>query len=112
MRPNVIKEFSLKVYLGRGVLSRITYHKSLSDFIHVSVIIGNGVTSIERQAFERCTALTSVYYEGTQAEWANISIRECNDNLIIATRYYYSESQPTESGNYWHYDESGNIAVW
>ncbi len=26
-----------------------------------------------------------------------------NSNLTSATRYYYSETTPTEAGNYWHY---------
>ena len=32
--------------------------------------------------------------------------------LTDATRYYYIETKPTASGNYWHYDEDGNVAVW
>ena len=29
-----------------------------------------------------------------------------------ATVYYYSEEEPTVEGNYWHYDENGNPAIW
>ena len=35
-----------------------------------------------------------------------------NNELTNATRYYYSDSQPTEEGNYWHYDENGEVTVW
>ena len=56
--------------------------------------------------------IISVYYEGTAEEWAEISIASENYNLTNATRYYYSESQPTEEGNYWHYDENGKPVAW
>lgn len=26
--------------------------------------------------------------------------------------YYYSEAEPVSEGNYWHYDDDGNPAVW
>lgn len=33
--------------------------------------------------------------------------------LTNATRYYYSETQPVEEGNYWHYAEDGvTLVVW
>jgi hypothetical protein len=33
--------------------------------------------------------------------------------LTSATRYYYSESQPTDEGNYWHYSTDGvTPVVW
>ena len=44
--------------------------------------------------------------------WKTIRIGSSNNNLTNATRYYYSESQPTSSGNYWHYDENGNVVKW
>lgn len=37
---------------------------------------------------------------------------ENNGILTDTTRYYYSEAQSTADGNYWHYDENGDIAVW
>ena len=77
-----------------------------------SVVIGNGVTSIGDGAFLSCDSLTSVYYKGTASEWSGISIGSANTYLTNATRYYYSEAEPTASGNYWHYDEDGNVAHW
>ena len=71
-----------------------------------SITIGKGVTSIRRYTFYNCSKLTTVYYKGSAQEWNNISINNennGNDCLTSATRYYYSESKPTGSGNYWHY---------
>ena len=69
-----------------------------------SVTIGDGVTSIGYGAFYGCSSLTNVYYNGTASEWSAISISSVNNSsLTDATRYYYSETEPTEEGNYWHY---------
>ena len=76
-----------------------------------SITISNSVTSIENYAFYGCSKLTTVYYKGSVQDWAKISIGFSNDNLMFATRYYYSESKPTSSGNYWHY-VNGVPTVW
>lgn len=39
------------------------------------------------------------------------SIESDNSHLTVVTRYYYSESQPVERGNYWYYVD-GEIVVW
>ena len=77
-----------------------------------SVIIGDAVTSIGSEAFEYCDAFTSVYYMGTATDWESITIGSSNATLTSATRYYYSETAPTEDGNFWHYDANGEIEVW
>ena len=79
-----------------------------------SVVIPDSVTSIGSHVFYGCSSLTSVYYKGSASDWNNIYIGSYNTNnsLIFATKYSYSESQPTEEGNYWYYDENGEVAVW
>ena len=68
-----------------------------------SVTIPDSVTSIGNYAFYDCDSLDTVYYTGTAAEWGDISIDSYNSSLANAIRYYYSESEPTTVGNYWHY---------
>ncbi len=68
-----------------------------------SVTIGNSVTTIGEHAFNYCYDLSEVYYGGDETSWNNIHIDRGNEYLSNATRYYYSESKPTTSGNYWHY---------
>ena len=77
-----------------------------------SVAVSNSVTSIINYAFNDCSSLTEVYYKGVASEWNEISIGSNNSYLTDATRYYYSESQPTEEGDYWHYDKNGEIVIW
>jgi len=69
-------------------------------------------------AFSDCISLTSVYYKGTETQWNSIFIYSSNNPLTSATRYYYSESEPSLTddgtaydGNYWHY-VNGEIVVW
>ena len=78
-----------------------------------SIVIPDSVTSIAFLAFDDCDSLASVYYKGTAVEWAEISMGLSNESLTNATRYYYSEEEPTEEGNYWHYDTDGvTPIVW
>ena len=77
-----------------------------------SVTIGNSVTSIGSYAFYGCSGLTSVYYMGNTEQWSEITIGSDNYYLAsAATRYYYSETEPTDDGNYWHYVD-GVVTIW
>ncbi len=82
-----------------------------------SVIIGNSVTSIGRSAFYGCSNLTSVYYHGTAEEWNGIEIDDYNDDLLSATRYYYSANDPRQEPNYdpdlhYWYRDGDEIKIW
>ena len=79
-----------------------------------SITIPDSVTTIDGLAFHGCYSFKTVYYKGSEHDWANISISggyetdtfgypTGNSTLLTATRYYYSETQPTTEGNYWHY---------
>ena len=69
-----------------------------------SITIPGSVTSIDNFAFYDCSSLTSVFYKGTAEQWNTISISNGNSDLTSATRYYYSETQPTDTTyKYWHY---------
>ena len=75
-------------------------------------MLGGGVAVIGDAAFN-CLALGDVYYKGTAEDWAEMDIsEEYNGDLRAATRYFYSEEAPTEEGDYWRYDENGEIVVW
>jgi len=72
-----------------------------------SITIPNSVMLIGSDAFYNCDSLTSVYYNGSAEDWRGISIGSYNSNLTAATRYYYSETAPTDKTNkYWHYVDS------
>ena len=71
-----------------------------------SIEIPDSVTSIGNFAFHSCSSLVRVCYKGSASDWAMID-GFYYVNLTDATVYYYSESQPTDEGNYWYYDKSG-----
>ena len=101
------------VTIGNGVTS--IGERAFSNCSNLSsVTIGRSVNSIGNYAFDNCKKLLKVYYNGTAQDWYDISIIEpynSNCYLSYTTRYYYSETQPTDSGNYWHYVD-GEPTVW
>ena len=90
------------------IIEEYTFYDSLLK----SIIIGNGIEKIDRKAFEGLVSFTAVYYNGTEAQWNQIDIdEEGNTALLEATVYFYSETEPTTEGNYWHY-VGGVPTVW
>jgi hypothetical protein len=67
------------------------------------------VSSIGQYAFNGCSSLADVYYSGTTKPTINST---GNTSLTNAAQYLYSENEPTTEGNFWHYDENGEIAIW
>ena len=68
--------------------------------------------SIWNNAFKNCSKLETIYFKGTQAEFAQININsEGNTSFTDAMVYYYSETKPTTDGDYWHYDTDGVTPV-
>lgn len=82
-----------------------------------SVTLLDGVTTIECWAFY-CDNLQYVYYIGTVDkfdECLSNSNSNSNSNIfkVAYTCYFYSATQPTDTtGNYWYYDDNGNVAIW
>ena len=48
------------------------------------VTIPKSVTSIDKNAFYYCESIADVYYDGTEEDWAKISISEGNEDLLAA----------------------------
>ncbi len=48
------------------------------------------------------------YYQGNESEWENVKKGYSNSPSI----YYYSKDNPNKNGNYWYYDNEGNIKLW
>ena len=72
-----------------------------------TIVIGSGVSNINIYAFTGCTAITTIYYHGTPQQWSRITNLNSGDNKNLwqnSTRYYYSETAPTDTEfSYWHY---------
>ena len=72
-----------------------------------SIIISNNVTSIGVNAFLDCTSLT-IYCESTSQPSGWDSSWNGSNRPV----YWYSESKPSTSGNYWYYGTDGKITTW
>ena len=114
--PRIMKEafyssFNLKSVSIPDSVTTVESYAFANSFNLKSVVIGKGVTSIAPYAFSSCDNLKTVYYKGTQSEWNTISIGSNNTPFNQATLHYYSETEPTEAGNYWHY-VNGKPTAW
>ena len=76
-----------------------------------TMTIPKSITNISSDSFLGCTNLKTVYYKGTEEEWKNISVWDSLLSGSAVTIYFYSETEPTTEGNYWHY-VNGEIDVW
>ena len=52
------------------------------------VTIPKSVTSIGKNAFYYCESIADVYYDGTEEDWAKISISSGNEDLLAAALHY------------------------
>ena len=77
----------------------------------VSINLPQSVKTIDNGAFAYCKGLTYVFFEGTPADFEKINVGEGN-NALLNHLYYYSYTQPTSIGNYWHYDAEGKPVAW
>ena len=84
----------------------------------MSITIPNSVINIGDSVFGGCPSLKIIYYLLPKQFWQNITIGSNNEELLFATRYYYSETEPPlniegtdYNGNYWHYDSDGTTPV-
>jgi len=115
MIPNTVKNIGdyafesldslTKIIIPEGVESIGNYSFDFSGIEYI--VLPKTIKYIGYRAFWYCQSLDIVYYTGTQADWNSISIEEENTELKNATRYYYSSTEPTGTGNYWHYDTDG-----
>ena len=75
------------------------------------IVLPESVQFINASAFSGA-GLTTIYYTGDKAAFDAITVAETgNETFAKATVYFYSEEEPTEEGNFWHYVD-GVAAKW
>lgn len=89
-------------HIGQGVFS---YCPSLT-----SIVIGQNVKIIE-YGFIPSQSFIDIFYSGKEKEWETIHIQK-PDEFENATIYYYKADEPTENGNFWHWNQDEKPVKW
>lgn len=76
------------------------------------IVLPAGLLNVGSDAFLGCTMLNTVYFCGTQEDWARVVIPSGNNNLKNSEICFYSENAPTDPGFWWHYGEDGRPVMW
>ena len=94
---------------GVKVLDSKCFLATFLDFI----VLPRSLEEIKYDVFTYCSGMT-IYYKGTPEEMTEIKKDDFFPDRYYwgATRYYYSETPPTEKGNFWHYDDNGEVKKW
>ena len=78
----------------------------------VTVVLPASLESVEDSGFAYCSSLKTVFYKGTEEQLDAIEISDSNEALTNAKVYFYSETEPTEDGLWWHYDNNNSPVIW
>lgn len=113
----VIPDFSfsycgIKTITIGSKVEKICYSSFYGCELLESIVIPRSVKKIESYAFYKCSMLNTVFFTGTAEEWEGITIGKNGNAVSTAEVYYLSETQPTDAGNFWHYDSSGTPVKW
>lgn len=107
-----------KVVFGKNLTTIGDYAFRYNGYI-VKLVVDKNLKTVGKQAFMKKVGdkyykpYQTVYFEGSESEWAGISFASGNDHLLAntVTVAFYSEEEPTSSGTYWHY-EDGKPTLW
>ncbi len=101
-----------RVEIGAGITSLADYSYMFSNCTSLNkLVFSKNLTYIGSMTFSYTGwgKVYAIYFKGTKDEW-NISIHSANDLIdggsdrVLMIKYYYSESEPTDTeNNYWHY---------
>lgn len=77
-----------------------------------TVVLPASLTKLDNGAFDDCDAVKAVFFKGTEEQFDKLSIAPGNDAINNADLYFFSESEPSTKGDYWHYDKNGSPIIW
>jgi len=75
------------------------------------IVFPVSIISVPSQTFYICGSIKEVYYKGNQLDWSGINVAESSTALLEAEVFFYSEFEPADEGNYWHFVD-GVITKW
>lgn len=119
--PDSVTTLGETIFFGCTSLERVEIGVGITSLAMYSYMFGS-CTSLNKLVFSKNFTyiggwtftntgwgkMYDIYFKGTKDEW-NISIHSANDLIStsgewLVNKYYYSESEPTDTeNNYWHY---------
>lgn len=136
--PEGVTKISKRAFMHWKQFKSILLPESLEEICETAfqycsgletLTIPAGVKSVGLAAIDRCTSLKTVLFEGKPelmessvfdrdtaltdiyVKWGKDEIPGAPWAAPNAKVWYYSENQPTDSGNYWHYVD-GKVTNW
>lgn len=117
--PSAVTEIGKQAFAYTGLSEATLPHglKVLNQNVFLrcrnlgKVIIPSGITEISTAAFASCPQEISFFYEGDETQFQSIVGNSFYSGRGNITIYYYSETQPAQDGNFWHYDTDGKTPV-
>jgi len=131
--PDSVTSFDLCAIINTGIkhfvfpknirYTKFYTPKHVDELTLDYVVIQSGTKILDYNWFYAYSSLKAFYYEGTEAEYADVKKQTAPNNQSIfdngenmphnievmkewignLTVYYYSEEEPEGEGNYWHY---------
>lgn len=77
-----------------------------------TVVLPSTLKTVEDSAFDKADNLVVIFFKGTEEEFDALEISNNNAPLISSKVYFYSETEPSEKGGFWHYDKGNTPVLW
>ena len=116
--PSTVKTINTYAFYGNISLQHVEFLANTTKVTDrlfydckklTTIVLGENITEIGTYAFNG-TNLSKVYHKSTSL--VNFDTKSGNTQFNSATKYWYSETEPVESGKYWHYDANGEVLEW
>lgn len=99
-----------EVYINNGNIGESCFSGCTSlEYVVMKNVSSSNV--IGSYAFGGCDSFNKVFFESDTVIDVHLNMSSTTSQYVNATKYVYSETEPSEEGNYWHY-VNGIPTIW
>lgn len=91
-----------KALLSEGI-ETIGEHAFENCIALKEIILPSSLQIVYISAFQGCKNLSRIWYHGEKSAWEEITFGLFNKPIETSAVFFYSETEPVDEGNYWHY---------